>query len=548
MKNRIFKRLVCIMLAIIMAGSFLPLIAAAATEMDAPRYAIASTREEMIDEIARILHRYHPDAWRLLELRSQRTGRSVSHIIGNYVNDASVSWPYRIIDFTSTTIHEEVHVRQAVGGEYAGRLSYIMVDGHLVMLPHMIGLPRTSAATGNLPEGLRSFRWNTYASLTSGNFSNVGNVIGLLGELEAYYVGSLVFYMSFPYVLETFRRNEADAFRLLGTHYLSRLLSYIALPFYEFVFWTLEYMLYLQENHPEYYRMVLDNYDFRRAFTYVFENYQYLAEVAAPRLIQAAIGQLTDMDATITVDGMTWLVNPVNGRAEILLYVCETSPHAGGNHQLTRSTAERAVIRDHISAPRYVNMLNALLVDGSTSATPQQPEPQIQQPSSWAVEQVNAAIAAGLVPQNLQSAYIQSTTRAEFAALAVALYETVTGREIAGRMQFNDTNDVNVQKMGYLGVVTGVGGGNFAPTNTLTREQAAVMLARLAYAIGQPLPPSAPTFADNAQISGWAVDGVGQMQASGIMGGVGNNQFSPSGSYTREQSIVTMLRLFDLLS
>ena len=173
--------------------------------------------------------------------------------------------------------------------------------------------------------------------------------------------------------------------------------------------------------------------------------------------------------------------------------------------------------------------------------------PNLNTASNWAHDNINEAFRLGLIPQNLQSNYTANTTRAEFAALAVALYETVTGTEITGRMQFSDTSDINVQKMGYLGVVTGVGGGNFAPNNTLTREQAAVMLARLAYAIGQPLPPSAPTFADNNQISSWAVDGVGQMQASGIMGGVGNNQFSPLGNYTREQSIVTMMRLFDLL-
>ena len=168
-------------------------------------------------------------------------------------------------------------------------------------------------------------------------------------------------------------------------------------------------------------------------------------------------------------------------------------------------------------------------------------------PSAWAVEQVNAAIAAGLVPQHLQSQFTQATTRAEFAALAVALYETATGREITGRMTFNDTTDINVQKMGYLGVVEGVGGGNFAPNNSLTREQAAVMLARLANAIGRPLQMQAPTFADNAEISAWARDAVGQVQAAGIMGGVGNNVFSPRGQYTREQSIVTMLRLFDMV-
>ena len=174
--------------------------------------------------------------------------------------------------------------------------------------------------------------------------------------------------------------------------------------------------------------------------------------------------------------------------------------------------------------------------------------PNLATASSWAHESINSALEHGLIPQGLQSHYTQATTRAEFAALAVALYETITGREITERAQFNDTTDVNVQKMGGLGVVNGVGGGNFAPNRTITRQEAAVMLARLAYAIGQPLPPSAPTFADNADISAWAVDGVGQMQAAGIMSGVGNNNFAPDGTYTREQSIVSMLRLFDLLS
>jgi hypothetical protein len=166
--------------------------------------------------------------------------------------------------------------------------------------------------------------------------------------------------------------------------------------------------------------------------------------------------------------------------------------------------------------------------------------------SAWAHEGITNAIELGLVPQNLQSDYTQATTRAEFTALAVALYETVMEREITGRVTFNDTNDVNVQKMAYLGVVTGVGDDNFAPNNQLTREQAATMLSRLMAAMDSPRPDVAPTFADNASISEWAFEAVGHMQATGIMGGVGNNNFDPHGDYTREQSIITILRLFDV--
>jgi len=189
------------------------------------------------------------------------------------------------------------------------------------------------------------------------------------------------------------------------------------------------------------------------------------------------------------------------------------------------------------------NFIVFYIYDGDIATTP-----NLSTASNWAHEGITSAFNLGLIPQSLQNNFTANTTRAEFAALAVDLYENVRGGEITGRMQFNDTNDINVQKMGYLGVVTGVGGGNFAPNSGLTREQAAVMLSRLANVIGQPLPPSAPTFVDNASISSWAIDAVGQMQATGIMGGVGNNRFAPQGDYTREQSIITILRLLDTLN
>lgn len=168
-------------------------------------------------------------------------------------------------------------------------------------------------------------------------------------------------------------------------------------------------------------------------------------------------------------------------------------------------------------------------------------------PSDWAVDSVNSAISAGIVPSSLQGAYTNATTRAEFCALAVELYETVMGKEITERAYFEDSSDVNVQKMAALGVVSGVGNNMFSPNASLTREQAATMIARLADAIGKPISEQTPSFSDNTSISSWAYDAVGQMQGSGIMSGVGSNTFSPQGAYTREQSIATMLRLYEIV-
>jgi len=165
--------------------------------------------------------------------------------------------------------------------------------------------------------------------------------------------------------------------------------------------------------------------------------------------------------------------------------------------------------------------------------------------SSWATECVHRAIGLNLVPQNLQSNFNQPITRAEFTALAVYLYQ-ILGNEITGRTTFADTNDRYVEKAAYIGIVSGVGNNLFDPDATLTREQAAVLLSRLAEAIGHPLRGVPLVFADSAEISSWAVSGVEDVVAHGIMIGTGNYMFSPLHPYTREQSIIAILRVFEL--
>jgi len=171
-------------------------------------------------------------------------------------------------------------------------------------------------------------------------------------------------------------------------------------------------------------------------------------------------------------------------------------------------------------------------------------------PSSWAKETVDAAIAVDLVPEQLQCAYTTPITRAEFCELATLLYEEISGKEITDRMSFNDTDNESVEKMGALGIVNGVDleAGLFSPDAPLTREAAATILIRLATKLGYEAPDAAPTFADNNAISSWAKTQVGQAQAAGIMNGKDGNRFAPKESYTREQSILTIMRIYDLFN
>ena len=176
------------------------------------------------------------------------------------------------------------------------------------------------------------------------------------------------------------------------------------------------------------------------------------------------------------------------------------------------------------------------------------PNTAVSYPSSWAEEDVVRADKLGLIPGELNESFGVQITRTEFCALAVKLYETVKGSEIKDQVTFADDNgDINVRKAGALFIASGTGDNMFMPEGLLTREQAAVMISNLAEAIGKPLPKAVMSFTDNAKVSAWAAAPVGQVQTAGIMGGVGGNTFSPRGNYTREQSIVTMLRFYDSL-
>ena len=52
-------------------------------------------------------------------------------------------------------------------------------------------------------------------------------------------------------------------------------------------------------------------------------------------------------------------------------------------------------------------------------------------------------------------------------------------------------------------------------------------------------------YADNESIGDWAKEAVYQMYAAQIMTGMGDDMFAPKNGYTNEQSIATILRLYE---
>ena len=73
-----------------------------------------------------------------------------------------------------------------------------------------------------------------------------------------------------------------------------------------------------------------------------------------------------------------------------------------------------------------------------------------------------------------------------------------------------------------MGIVNGVGGGRFDPNGTITRQEAAVMVARAAKVMGlQPAAENAAEilllFSDGKNVAAWAQDAVAWCYESGIL-------------------------------
>ncbi|MCI8477091.1 MAG: hypothetical protein HFE97_01905, partial [Oscillospiraceae bacterium] len=78
-----------------------------------------------------------------------------------------------------------------------------------------------------------------------------------------------------------------------------------------------------------------------------------------------------------------------------------------------------------------------------------------------------------------------------------------------------------------------------------TRQEAAAFLTRAARRMGMDVFSTTPAdFVDSAQIGSWFQNAVDFVTQAGIMGSVGNQSFHPLGTYTKEQSFMTVYRLY----
>jgi len=319
-----------------------PVRAAAGTAGE-PSYSPASTAEQEIEEIRRVVYKYSPNSVYILESQAG-TSKDVTALISKWYRGGGILGG--VFGTLGTTVHEEYH-----GFQFRG---YQLVNGAAVSISRSGNrMVKTEAAASRIPVDLRTFRWDTYVSPGNRNSSNVQGAYGLLIELSAYYYGGMAVEDCAGYVVRYFDKNghTTSALELASSYFNSFWNNELA--FHEFMYWTLEYLLYLKDNDPELYQSYMNNESYRNTFTYFYESFNIFINDTHPKNTKLIFEKMKSLNISVRDSETTlWF----------------------GNNGIVKKSTDLNKIKNVISTAKYVHMLNELLTTSGYPVTPQTPD------------------------------------------------------------------------------------------------------------------------------------------------------------------------------
>ena len=173
--------------------------------------------------------------------------------------------------------------------------------------------------------------------------------------------------------------------------------------------------------------------------------------------------------------------------------------------------------------------------------------------SHWAKDDIAFVVNRGLFSGTSAITFSPNTP------MTRGMFVTALGRlanaDVSGytKSSFTDVKN-DAYYMGYIewanknNIVNGIGDYKFAPDQSITREQMAVIMTGYAKTIGFTLPKVhvENTFADNGNISAYAKEAVKQMQMAGVISGKNGNLYDPQGTATRAEVSAVLRRFVEL--
>jgi Tol biopolymer transport system component len=172
---------------------------------------------------------------------------------------------------------------------------------------------------------------------------------------------------------------------------------------------------------------------------------------------------------------------------------------------------------------------------------------------SWAQSHILKLAALNVVSGNGDGSFgpDSSITREQFAKMIVLAAGLQPDAQ--PQLSFTDANLIADWAKPYVsaaaraGIINGLDGNRFAPTQLITRAEVATMVARALRNAPTAQTSSGTAFADAASIPDWARASVDEAVSRGIVGGYADGTFGPQLTATRAEVCKMLARLADLL-
>ena len=161
---------------------------------------------------------------------------------------------------------------------------------------------------------------------------------------------------------------------------------------------------------------------------------------------------------------------------------------------------------------------------------------------------ISRAVSLGII-NNENYNFNDDITREQFCNFVYNLVNPIKELPIFKyeRAPFDDTNGNDKITVLYSAkIVSGKDDYIFSPNDKLTREEAATILCRAAnyLDIELPLAKVDMSYADNSEISSWAVSSVYSLKTLNILNNTDKN-FNPKANITISQAVSALVRLYD---
>ena len=166
----------------------------------------------------------------------------------------------------------------------------------------------------------------------------------------------------------------------------------------------------------------------------------------------------------------------------------------------------------------------------------------------WAKPSIEFAYQQGLLTDaDLQKAK-SPMTRKDFCKMVMHFLNVITEKEwkAAGKTPFTDCDDADVTAAYELGIIGGTEPGIFEPNSTLTREQMAIMVARVMKTCGVDLTDKAKKnpFNDTAELFASSNKYIDQLYGIGILAGYQDGGYHPFREMTVQEAVVSFVKAY----